>query len=122
MPSHRLHLIVSEQMHVQLKKVAKEEFITVSEYARRAIIHRLWQDVKRRQSLATLVMNAPSEDQLMELLKFKQEHSTAWHLRRAKMQKNEEWEAYLEEMALQKCDPEIVIDDEDPIKEIKNSY
>ena len=95
MPSHRLHLIVSEQMHVQLKKVAKEEFITVSEYARRAIIHRLWQDVKRRQSLATLVMNAPSEDQLMELLKFKQEHSTAWHLRRAKMQKNEEWEAYL---------------------------
>jgi hypothetical protein len=58
MSTHRLHLIVSEQLHQRLKRVVKEEFVTVSEYARRAIIHRLWQDVKRNQSLASLVRSA----------------------------------------------------------------
>ena len=66
-------------------------------------------------------MNAPSEDQLVELLKCKQEHSKARHLRRAKMQRNEECEAYLEEAAINTCDPETVVNEHDSIKEIQDS-
>ena len=67
-------------------------------------------------------MNAPSEYQLVELLKCKQEHSKARHLRRAKMQRNEECEAYLEEAAINTCDPETVVNELDSIKEIQDSY
>lgn len=75
-----------------------------------------------KQSLASLLMNAPSEYQLMELLKFKQVHSKARHLRRAKMQRNEECEAYLEEAAINTCDPETVVNELDSIKEIQDPY